>query len=295
MPPRRVSNATDEITRIVGKAPPVLPQVLHGGTRLTGRWSNEPYDVQLRPMQEHVVAAMFAGSGKAVARIDGRTYIKPCRPGTITMAPRGHDGQWRVDEPIRVSNIYLGQDRLQACADTIAEGRHYELLDRVNHAAPQLFAIMRVICSEVEAPGPHSLLYLEQAVDLLCLELVRNHSTMGRFSFDPQHGLPRWQVRRVTGYMRDHLGADISLQDLANLVGMSRYHFCSAFRRATGTAPYECLTRMRMDMARDLLAKTTLQVSDVAFAVGYCTASAFSSAFRKVVGVTPREFRRRRA
>ena len=293
MPPRRLSNATDEITRIVGKAPPVLPRVLHGGTRLTGRWSNEPYDVQLRPMQEHVIAATFAGVGHVVATIDGGTYARPCRPGTITMAPRGHDGHWRLDANIQVSNIYLGHDRLQACADTLAEGRGYELLDRVNHADPRLFAIMRLICMEVEAPGPHMLLYLEQAVDLLCLELVRNHSTLGRFVFDPQRGLAHWQVRRVTGYMRDNLGTEISLQDLANLVGMSRYHFCSAFRRATGLAPYECLTRMRMDMARDLLARTSLQVGDVAHAVGYGTASAFSSAFRKLEGVTPREFRRR--
>lgn len=292
MPPRRFSNATDEITRIVGKPPPVLREVLHGGTRLTGRWVNEPYDVQLQPMQEHVIAATFEGSGKAIATIDGRTCTRSCRPGTITMAPRGHDGHWRLDAHIQVSNIYLGHDRVQASADLLAEGRGYELLDRVNHPDARLFAVMSLICAEVETADP-SLLYLEHAVDLLCLELLRNHSSLGRFPLEPQRGLAHWQVRRVTGYMREHLDAEISLQELANLVGMSRYHFCSAFRRATGSAPYECLTRMRMEMACDLLRRSALQVGDIAGAVGYGRASAFSSAFRKVVGVTPREYRRR--
>jgi AraC family transcriptional regulator len=61
---------------------------------------------------------------------------------------------------------------------------------------------------------------------------------------------------------------------------------------ATGRTPYELLISLRMERARDLLRDPRLQVTDVAFAVGYKTPSSFAAAFHKLVGVTPSAFRR---
>jgi AraC family transcriptional regulator len=93
--------------------------------------------------------------------------------------------------------------------------------------------------------------------------------------------------------MRDHLGQDIGLQDLADVVRLSRFHFCGAFRMATGHTPYEWLTRLRMEMARELLAHPAMRITDIALAVGYQTPSAFAATFRRHVGVSPTEFRRK--
>ena len=144
---RRLVNAADEVTRIVGTAPPVAPDVLHAGTRLTGRWRNGPYEVDTRPMREHVIAMTFDGRGVAGAKLGGTEVVQAMRPGGVTLAPRGHYGRWRIVGEATVSNIYLGTERLQASADVLAEGRAFELLDRVNHVDPRLFSIMRMISS----------------------------------------------------------------------------------------------------------------------------------------------------
>lgn len=290
---RRLVNAADEVTRIVGTAPPVAPDVLHAGTRLTGRWRNGPYEIDTRPMREHVVAMTFRGSGVAAAKLEGPEVVQPMRPGGVTIAPRGHYGRWRIAGEATVSNIYLGAERLQASADVLAEGRAFELLDRVNHVDPRLFSIMRMICMEVETPGPHARIFLEEAVDLFCVELLRSHSTLGRLALRPLRGLAPWQVRRVIAHMQECLSREVSLQELADQVGISRYHFCNAFRKATGHAPHEYLTRLRMHAACDLLSRTHLPVVDIAASVGYGTPSAFSTAFRRVMGISPREFRQR--
>jgi AraC family transcriptional regulator len=107
-----------------------------------------------------------------------------------------------------------------------------------------------------------------------------------------RRGLVPWQVRRVTTYMGDNLERGIGLQELAGLVGLSRFHFCSSFRLATGRTPHEELTWQRIERARTLLADPTLRIIDVALAVGYQTPSAFAASFRRFVGVTPTEFRR---
>jgi AraC-like DNA-binding protein len=93
--------------------------------------------------------------------------------------------------------------------------------------------------------------------------------------------------------MRDNLARDVALDDLAGLVGLNRYYFCHAFRCATGYTPHQWLTKLRMDLARQLLAEPPLRIIDVALAVGYQTPSAFAARFRKAIGVTPTEFRRK--
>jgi AraC family transcriptional regulator len=68
--------------------------------------------------------------------------------------------------------------------------------------------------------------------------------------------------------MRDNLDKDIGLQELADLVSLSRFHFCTAFRVATGSTPHECLTWLRIREARRLLADPSMPISDIALAVG---------------------------
>jgi AraC family transcriptional regulator len=115
-------------------------------------------------------------------------------------------------------------------------------------------------------------LFLEQLIDLLCLQLLRAHSALG--APPPplvQRGLAKWQVKRVTSYVLDHLGDDITLQELADEVKLSRFRFCTAFRMATGCTPYARLTALRIYRARVLVADPSLGVIDIALCLGYAT------------------------
>ncbi len=71
-------------------------------------------------------------------------------------------------------------------------------------------------------------------------------------------GLANWQVRRVTSHMLDHLDRDVTLDELAKLVDLSRAHFCTAFRLAVGLTPGEWAIQKRIERARQLLADSTL-------------------------------------
>ncbi|KOF20840.1 AraC family transcriptional regulator [Ensifer adhaerens] len=290
-----LADTTIHIRRLQGGlAPPVAPEVFFGDTRLVSRWRNEPFEYDLPPLKHHVLAAKFAGSGMASVKIGRQLVHGPALAGTITLAPRGHAGFWRADAPVEVSNIFLGHNRLLACADQLGNGREPELLDRVNFGDPKLFAIMSMINDEIGLRDAMSHLFVEQLLDLVCLQLIRAHSAATvAIAPGPRSGLSGWQLRRVTHYMRENLAADIRLQELADLVNLSRFHFCTAFRIATGYTPHAWLTRQRIAYAKTLLKDRTLRIGDIAFAVGYETQSSFAVSFRKVVGLTPREFRRR--
>lgn len=105
-------------------------------------------------------------------------------------------------------------------------------------------------------------------------------------------GLAGWQLRRVAEYVRANLDREITLSELAQIARLSRFHFCTAFRHATGQTPGDWITDERMRRAVALLEEHELSVTEIALEVGYETPSSFTARFRQRMGVTPSEYRR---
>jgi AraC family transcriptional regulator len=105
-------------------------------------------------------------------------------------------------------------------------------------------------------------------------------------------GLATWQRRKVAEYIEQHLSEPISLAALAQLVRLSPNYFCRAFCQSFGIPPQRYHTHQRIERAKALLAKTGTTATDVGLTVGYSEASAFSTAFRRVTGLTPSAYRR---
>lgn len=105
-------------------------------------------------------------------------------------------------------------------------------------------------------------------------------------------GLAGWQLRRVAEYVRSNLDRTITLAELAGLVRLSRFHFCTAFRLATGQTPGDWMMDERIRRAVALLENFELSITEIALEVGYETPSSFTARFRQRVGLTPTEYRR---
>lgn len=287
-------DAVASIGRILDRPPALAGEPLKGETRLTTRWSHGALHDTLPGLSSHVVMTYYGADQEITWRTSGERFAARTRVGSITLIPQGQDGRWDIGGPIEVSHVYIPDDRIQACADLLAGGRRVELLGRVGFEDPTAARVLDLLAREARQDDPSSRLFVEQAVDLLCTQLVRGHSSFAALNAEPPRGgLADWQVKRVTGYMREHLEQEIGLDELAGLVGLSRFHFCTAFRRATGHTPYAWLVLQRIAEARRLLAVPDLPVTEVALSVGYQTPSAFAAAFRKVTGTTPSEYRRR--
>lgn len=284
---------TDAIGLILDQPPIVVDDDFRSGTILTQRWKHGALHDYLPGMNGHVVMTYYGAERDIAYRADSQRFHGKTRPGVITLIPDGYDGRWDISGPIEVSHVYLSADRLQVAADLLTGGRVPELVPRVGFEDPTAARILEMLSREASLAEPSSRLFVEQAIDLLCTQLVRGHSSLAPAAdAAPRRGLADWQIKRVTEYMLERLEEDIGLNELAALVNLSRFHFCTAFRLAMGTTPYKWLLARRIDRARELLANLSLSVTEVALAVGYDTPSAFTASFRKVMGVTPMEFRR---
>ena len=287
-------NALDALARILDRAPPVAEASLRGETRLTAPWGHGELHDYLPAMQGHVIITYYGEPQDIVWRLGSERLAGTTRSGTVTVIPEGHEGRWDIAGPIGVSHVFLPHDRLIACADQLNHGRPVELLSRVGFDDPVAARLMEMIGKDASsATDASARLFVEQATDLLVTQLVRGHSSYGAIVLPSRHGLADWQVRKVTAYMRAHIDEPIGLDDLAALAGLSRFHFCTAFRQATGSTPHNWLVNLRIERARFLLSRPGLPVTEVALAVGYETPSSFAAAFRRVTGTTPSLFRQR--
>jgi AraC family transcriptional regulator len=281
------------MARIMDAPPVLVPEVLRDSTRLTQRWAHGPINEYMHGMSGHVVVASYGEEVDLCWRVENKRFVSRARQRGFTLIPEGVDGHWDFGGGVTVSHVYLPADRLQSCANLLTSGKPVELVPRVGFEDPTTVRLLRILSQEAVQNDASSRLFVEQAIDLLCIHLVRAHSSFGAWAVPiPRSGLADWQVKRVTDFMRAHLDQDIGLSDLADVLDLSRFHFCTAFRFATGCTPYQWLTRERMKHAQRLLADPKLSITEIALLVGYQTPSAFATAFRKTVGVTPSAFRR---
>jgi len=284
---------SEEIGLILDNPPLLIERTLGSGTRLTERWRHGAVHDSLPPMPDHVIMTYYGEEREITLQGGGRRIVSRTRPGSITIIPSGADGRWDVAGAIEVSHVYLPASRLEPVAELLAKGQRIELLDRVAFDDPVAARIMELLSREAAANDASSGLFIEQAIDLLCTQLIRGHSSV-RALPEPEvkRGLAPWQVKRVTEYMLERLGEELSLNEIAGILHLSRFHFCTAFRQATGKTPHEWLVLQRIGFAKKLLVDRLLSVTEVGLSVGYGTPSAFAAAFRKVAGVTPTDFRR---
>ncbi|HEV2798919.1 MAG TPA: AraC family transcriptional regulator [Pyrinomonadaceae bacterium] len=244
-------------------------------------------------MRHHIIGGVFCGDGTTALKTGGKQLHVRSETGTAIINPRGTDGRWSCSGSPLVSNVFLGEERLQRCADEVGRGGRPELLLSLQMHDPKLFNLLALIAEESVVEDAVSKLYVEHLVDALCLHVLRRHSAFPLTGADQRGGLSPSQVKRVTDYMQDHLAEDIRVQELADLVRLSRFHFCRAFRRTTGYTPHQALVNFRIRRAREFLADPALSITDVALAVGYQTPSSFALAFRSVMGETPTLYRKR--
>lgn len=100
------------------------------------------------------------------------------------------------------------------------------------------------------------------------------------------------RILRVLNYIHDNPGGDLSLDQLADVAAMSRFHWHRVFRALTGETCAQTVRRMRLHRAATALVQTRTRVDEIAASVGYPNPVSFARAFAEAYGQSPSAFRR---
>jgi AraC family transcriptional regulator len=98
-------------------------------------------------------------------------------------------------------------------------------------------------------------------------------------------------VERAIRFICERYNEPLSLADIASSAILSRFHFCRLFKDVTGVTPGRFLSAVRIYQAKRMLVNTRMNVTDIAFAVGYNSLGSFSNHFADSVGISPGRFR----
>jgi AraC-like DNA-binding protein len=151
--------------------------------------------------------------------------------------------------------------------------------------------LSELLVAEVESTALGGHMVLDHLAQIMFVHMLRAHAE---------------QVARPTGWLGalsdDGVGAALramhadvahrwTLKELAGISCMSRSAFAASFKNRVGVAPLEYLIQWRMSLARDALRRDSRSITELTYATGYESESAFSTAFRRVVGCSPKQFR----
>lgn len=292
----RNTPALKALTQALGCPLPVVAWSRRQDSCVTSRWMHAPLNGHLPAMSTHVVAVQFGGDGMIECRHGRTVLIGRAVRGTVTLIPEGLAGDWTASSRFDGAHVLVSAAHVRTVSDAIAPNRPARLLPCVAAADLMLFQLAELIERCVGFAEPATQLMLEQMLDAFCAQLVRAHSgAPGSARTEPRRSrLDSRQLARLDAYLREHLASPVTIDDLAALVGLSRFYFCTAFRHTTGLTPHDHLTGLRMERARELLTgNRDRSVGEVGAAVGYHTASAFCAAFKRITGSTPTQFRGR--
>jgi transcriptional regulator GlxA family with amidase domain len=103
--------------------------------------------------------------------------------------------------------------------------------------------------------------------------------------------LSRW-ISHAIDYLSSHFGDDLSIDRLADALGISGSHLAHLFRAETGTSVHDFLNHVRVEVARHLLSHTDETLIEIAASVGFFDASHLSRVFQQICGERPSDCRR---
>jgi AraC family transcriptional regulator len=255
--------------------------------------SHEPFEYSFK-QQCHLLIAIEQG-----ARYDGELLVEGLPTSTVCscshkliLVPAGRRFfGWQHPRQLTRS-ICLYIDPQAVPVDPHLRFPEADLKPRLLFEDSGLWETVLKLKAQIGSADPGDRMYAEALGGLLAHELLHLNGAIPASRRADRGGLARWQQKRVMDFMEEHLAGDMSLDVLADLVRLNRYHFLRSFKRSFGEPPYRYWTGRRIERAKALLANPRISITGIALDVGFSGTSAFSATFHRITGQTPTDYRR---
>lgn len=156
--------------------------------------------------------------------------------------------------------------------------------------------LVELLAEECATEDPGKSLIVQRMLEVLLIEALRSHGEgSDGAAAGLLHGMRDPALARVLRAVHADVRAGWTVAELAGIAGMSRSAFAVRFAEMLGCAPIEYLARWRMALAKDALLRGAKSLDRIADEIGYDSASAFSTAFRRRLGCPPGQFARTQA
>ena len=250
-------------------------------------------ELSLPPVPLHLICLHLRSPQKLSLRIEELKLDRPLPKGSIHVVPAGSAAPVRWQGSRDLVIIYLEPSIVERVATELFELDSRRTVVPPFHSpnAPELRSAISAVYAELRAGGGDGeQLLVESLATILAVHLIRHTTGARRLPASADGVLPRRKLHTVVEYIMENLEGSPTLEQMAAVAHLSPYHFARQFKASTGLAPHYLISR-RIERAQHLLrADGELGLAEVALRVGFSDQSQFSRHFKRILGVTPRQF-----
>jgi AraC family transcriptional regulator len=204
------------------------------------------------------------------------------------LIPKGVPTHWHYSGTVDFAVFYFleGGGNAMQSVDLLTRSRD----EPVRFGDPLVGTAAQEIVGELQkGPGADEG-FMERLAAVMLEQICRVLTTPGSRGINPRH-VHFSRLQAALNFIHDNPAGDLSVSNLAALADVSQAHFCRIFRDAMGVPPHRYVLSARLDLARKLLAQSSLPISRIAEESGFSSQSHLTASFRSAHSRTPAQYR----
>ncbi len=267
----------------------ILHDSVHLGSGMQlAAWSNK-HDIVTQEDPDHHTLSLYIADGYECYHKTRSGWQNGGGPDRFCLMPKHNVSSWDVRGDLSFVHMYCTDEHLRKVIEQTWDRSPASLLVdeitfREDAQITQLYRHFLLSCQWQENSNQ---LMLSSATNLLVTHLARQYTQLQWALPTVRGGLSPSVLNRVKEYIHGQLAAPLQLAELAEIAGLSEFHFARMFKQSMGIAPHQYVMNARIIRAESLLYNTELDITTIALDCGFSSTSHFSNRFKSLRGVSP--------
>jgi AraC family transcriptional regulator len=254
------------------------------------RWRIDKNRVNYNKQDSHTLS-LYVEGGETSFRSDQPT--NKGSSGKLTLMPQNHESNWKINGEIEFIHLYFTDTILKqyAAINFDCDVRRIDLQDHTYKTDISLQKIFLAYCQICESNDYTSPLFSEQMLYHIFHHLISHYNGFRVKEDLIRGGLSTSHIRKIKTMINDCLDEKLTIDKLANEIGLSHFHFAKMFKVSFGESPAYFINRLRIEKVKQYL-KTPRTIAEISASTGFSQQSHMSQQFKKITGMTPSLYRR---
>ncbi|MBD2461135.1 helix-turn-helix transcriptional regulator [Oscillatoria sp. FACHB-1407] len=270
--------------------PPIYGRRLISDRVLIELCPKQPYSVRYRP-DWHILGFALEGQTGHDSFDSDRVQEYHAHPNTFAFTPAGCETFSESKQGGDYLVFAVSPEFFALYLQDVAPHQSITLHRQSNLRDPHVTAIARAAQTLI-ASNPtegHGRLYAETLAGQFAVHTI--FALSSRSTAPKTHQLTSHQIQQIVDFIDVNLCEDLSLATLADVIGMTQFHFARSFKVAVGHSPHAFVMERRLLRAKELLTQTTLPISHIALDCGFNSQSHLTRYFSQAFSISPNRFR----
>jgi AraC family transcriptional regulator len=245
------------------------------------------YETPEHVLEDHHICIYLGNPLTYEQIIRGKLRSQTCIYGDMVIYPAGSTQKLSWDREAEIIQLDIKPEFVTQASSL----DKIELIPQFGFRDSLLQQLALSLSAELRHGVRENRLYTDSLFNTLCLHLMRHYSTSTTTVDQSNDGLPSFLLRRLKEYIQENLSQNLTLADMAQMLGLSRSHLTKLFKQSQGISLYQYIIHCRIARAKQLLKHKRLAIAEIATQVGFADQSHLTHHFKRHVGLTPKIFR----